>query len=119
MVIVVTMAIGVGVLAYRQMDDGRPVPLLADVVTALRRDTTARRRLAGGGVLIAFVLLGITWGLMPVNPSRFRGKYDDAKVAAAGPLTNLWLALFAVVMRSAISGILLRSHRRPPRCPTG
>jgi dTMP kinase len=42
------------VVAYRQMDDGRPVPLLADVVTALRRDTTARRRLAGGGVLIAF-----------------------------------------------------------------
>ena len=41
-------------LAYRQMDDGRPVPLLADVVTALRRDTTARRRLAGGGVFIAF-----------------------------------------------------------------
>jgi dTMP kinase len=48
------LAIGVGVLAYRQMDDGRPVPLLADVVTALRRDTTARRRLAGGGVLVAF-----------------------------------------------------------------
>jgi dTMP kinase len=48
------LAVGVGVLAYRQMDDGRPVPLLADVVTALRRDTTARRRLAGGGVLIAF-----------------------------------------------------------------
>jgi dTMP kinase len=48
------LAVGVGVLSYRQMDDGRPVPLLADVVTALRRDTTARRRLAGGGVLIAF-----------------------------------------------------------------
>ncbi|MGY1914789.1 dTMP kinase [Blastococcus sp. SYSU DS0973] len=48
------LAVCVGVLAYRQMDDGRPVPLLADVVTALRRDTTARRRLAGGGVLIAF-----------------------------------------------------------------
>jgi dTMP kinase len=48
------LAIGVGVLSYRQMDDGRPVPLVADVVTALRRDTTARRRLAGGGVLIAF-----------------------------------------------------------------
>jgi dTMP kinase len=44
----------VGMLAYRQMDDGRPVPLIADVVTALRRDTTARRRLAGGGVFIAF-----------------------------------------------------------------
>jgi len=48
------LALGVGLVAYRQMDDGRPVPLLADVVTALRRDTTARRRLAGGGVLIAF-----------------------------------------------------------------
>jgi dTMP kinase len=48
------LAIGVGLLAYRQMDDNRPVPLLADVVTALRRDTTARRRLAKGGVLIAF-----------------------------------------------------------------
>jgi len=48
------LAVGVGLLAYRQMDDGRPVPLLADVVTALRRDTTARRRLDGGGVFIAF-----------------------------------------------------------------
>jgi dTMP kinase len=48
------LALVVGLVAYRQMDDGRPVPLLADVVTALRRDTTARRRLAGGGVLIAF-----------------------------------------------------------------
>jgi dTMP kinase len=48
------LAVLVGVVAYRQMDDGRPVPLVADVVTALRRDTTARRRLAGGGVLIAF-----------------------------------------------------------------
>nr|WP_279590914.1 dTMP kinase [Modestobacter marinus] len=48
------LAVGVGLFAYRQMDDGRPVPLLADVLTALRRDTTARRRLAGGGVFIAF-----------------------------------------------------------------
>jgi dTMP kinase len=48
------VAVGVGLLAYRQMDDRRPVPLVADLVTALRRDTTARRRLAGGGVLIAF-----------------------------------------------------------------
>ncbi|MCU1616999.1 MAG: tmk, partial [Frankiales bacterium] len=48
------LAVGVGIVAYRQMDDGRPVPLIADVVTALRRDTTARRRLARGGVFIAF-----------------------------------------------------------------
>jgi dTMP kinase len=48
------LAVAVGIAAYRQMDDRRPVPLIADVVTALRRDTTARRRLAKGGVLIAF-----------------------------------------------------------------
>src|SRR3954466_12713374 len=48
------LAVAVAVLAYRQMDEGRPVPLVADGVTALRRDTPARRRLAGGGVLIAF-----------------------------------------------------------------
>jgi dTMP kinase len=48
------LAVLVGVIAYRQMDDKQPVPLITDVVSALRRDTTARRRLAGGGVLIAF-----------------------------------------------------------------
>lgn len=48
------LAVTVGLVAYRQMDDGRPVPLVADVLTALRRDDTARRRLAGGGVFIAF-----------------------------------------------------------------
>jgi dTMP kinase len=48
------LAVAVGLLAYRQMDDRRPVPLVADVLSALRRDTTARRRLARGGVLIAF-----------------------------------------------------------------
>jgi dTMP kinase len=48
------LVLGIGMLAYRQMDDGRPVPLFADIVTAVRRDTTARRRLDGGGVLIAF-----------------------------------------------------------------
>lgn len=44
--------------------------------------------------LAVFAVVGMTWGLMPVDPSRFRGKYDDAKVAFAGPLVNL--ILFAV-----------------------
>ncbi len=48
------LALAVGVVAYRQMDHGPEVPLMADVVTALRRDSTARRRLEGGGVFIAF-----------------------------------------------------------------
>lgn len=40
---------------------------------------------------LMFALFGFTWGLMPVSPSNFRGRYDDAKVAAAGPMVNLLL----------------------------
>ena len=48
------LAFASGVVAYRQMDDRRGIPIVADVVTAVRGDTTARRRLSRGGVLIAF-----------------------------------------------------------------
>ena len=43
-----------GVAAYRQMDDRGRVPVIADLLTAIRRDTAGRRRLHSGGVLIAF-----------------------------------------------------------------
>ena len=39
------------------------------------------------------LLVGISYGLMPVNPSRFRSRYGDAIVAAAGPAVNLILAI--------------------------
>jgi Zn-dependent protease len=42
--------------------------------------------------LIMFAVTGITWGAMPINPARFRGRYDEAKVAFAGPAMNLLLA---------------------------
>ncbi|HEX5494413.1 MAG TPA: dTMP kinase [Mycobacteriales bacterium] len=48
------LAILVGLLAYRQMDDRREVPLIADLVSSLRGDTTAQRRLGRGGVFIVF-----------------------------------------------------------------
>lgn len=43
-----------GVLAYRQMDERGHVPVLADLLTSLRRDSSGRRRLHFGGMLIAF-----------------------------------------------------------------
>ena len=46
---------------------------------------------------ICFAIFGFTWGRMPVQPANFRGRYDDAKVAAAGPLVNLLLFLFCVL----------------------
>jgi len=48
--------------------------------------------------LIMFALVGIAWGLMPVNPSNFRKKSDNAIVAFAGPAMNLSLWLTCVVL---------------------
>lgn len=51
----------------------------------------------GAQSLILFALIGIAWGAMPVNPTRLRGRHADAKVAAAGPLMNIGLALASTV----------------------
>jgi dTMP kinase len=48
------LAMLAGIVAYRQMDDRSRVPVFADLMTAIRRDTSGRRRLQSGGVLIAF-----------------------------------------------------------------
>lgn len=48
------LAVAVGVIAYRQMDDRREVPFLADLVASMRGDTTAQRRLRRGGLFIVF-----------------------------------------------------------------
>jgi len=51
-----------------------------------------------GPAWITFLLTGLTWGLMPVNPSRFRRTIDDAYVAAAGPAVNLVLAIICLTI---------------------
>jgi dTMP kinase len=48
------LAVAGGIASYRQMDDRRGVPVVPDLVSALRGDTTMRRRLSRGGMLIAF-----------------------------------------------------------------
>ena len=48
--------------------------------------------------LLIFALIGIAWGVMPVNPSRFRNRrWGDLLVAGAGPMVNLGLAIVAVI----------------------
>jgi Zn-dependent protease len=55
--------------------------------------------------LIMLCLAGISWGQMPVNPSRFKSrKWGDIWVSAAGPLVNLGLALSAVMVLNLVSG---------------
>lgn len=54
--------------------------------------------------LLVFAVVGIAWGLMPVNPARFRdGRLGSAIVSAAGPAMNLGLAALSLT-----AGVLLR-----------
>ena len=46
--------------------------------------------------IMALLLAGISWGAMPVNPDRLRGRYGDAIVSVAGPVSNAVLALLAL-----------------------
>ena len=50
----------------------------------------------GAFSIIALLLTGIAWGLMPINPLRMRGRYSEALVAFAGPLSNVLLALLSL-----------------------
>ena len=51
----------------------------------------------GGMSLLLLFVVGLAWGMMPVDPSRFRSKYGDALVALAGPAMNVLLAIAALV----------------------
>ncbi len=51
--------------------------------------------------LLFLCFSGMAWGLMPVNPAKFKNKkYGDVIVSAAGPLMNLALALVAIAILS-------------------
>ncbi len=50
----------------------------------------------GGFSLVLLFVVGIAFGQMPVNPSRFRGRFGRALVAAAGPAVNVVLALIGL-----------------------
>lgn len=54
----------------------------------------------GTQALIMFAIFGFTWGLMPINPHRLRGRYGESWVAFAGPLCNL--LQFAFVMTGLV-----------------
>lgn len=48
--------------------------------------------------LAAFAVIGIAWGMMPVDPSRLRGRYAEALVALAGPAMNIAIGVVCFVL---------------------
>jgi len=68
----------------------------------------------GGMSLVVFLLVGFAWGLMPVNPSRFRHRrWGDAIVAGAGPAVNLVLAFVLLTAAGMVSGLILGKDGAP------
>lgn len=53
--------------------------------------------------LVMLCVAGIAWGQMPVNPRKFRWKtWGDVVVSAAGPLSNLGLAIAFIGLIGAL-----------------
>ena len=52
--------------------------------------------------LITFLILGIAWGQVPVNPLRLRSRWSHLRVALAGPLTNVGLFLIFCALSAAV-----------------
>ncbi|MFN6558830.1 MAG: site-2 protease family protein [Nostoc sp. ChiSLP01] len=56
--------------------------------------------------IIFLCLMGIAWGQMPVNPSKFRSpKLSNILVSAAGPLSNLTLGIIFVLMLKLLANL--------------
>ena len=66
----------------------------------------------GGWSLLMFALVGIAWGAMPVDPSRFRWRRKGrVVVAGAGPALNLGLAF--ITLTCAALWARYGSHEEP------
>lgn len=48
--------------------------------------------------IVMFLLVGVAWGRVPVNPGRLRHRHSDALVAFSGPAANLALFLVFVAL---------------------
>jgi len=66
--------------------------------------------LMGPFSMFALFLVGIAWGQMPVDPTRFKSKYGEAIVAAAGPAMNLLLALIGLTAFAVFEAFVPREE---------
>ena len=46
--------------------------------------------------IVALLVAGLAWGMMPIDPTRLRGRWGEAKVALAGPAMNLTLGVISL-----------------------
>lgn len=51
--------------------------------------------------IVVMLITGIAWGSMPIDPTRMKGRFAEAKVAVAGPAVNVILAIVGVLAAAA------------------
>ena len=52
--------------------------------------------------IVTFLMIGIAWGAVPVDPARMRHKYSHLLVALAGPAANLGLFVIFTVLAALL-----------------
>ena len=61
--------------------------------------------------IVVFMIIGIAWGMMPVNPYHFRhGKWGRIFVSVAGPLMNLIIAFVTLTAFGIIASMADQSE---------
>ncbi|MDP6693632.1 MAG: site-2 protease family protein [Phycisphaerales bacterium] len=61
--------------------------------------------------IVVFLIIGIAWGMMPVNPYKFRhGKWGRILVSFAGPAMNLILAFLLLTILGIIASLAKESE---------
>ena len=56
-----------------------------------------------GPISLALVIfMGMGWGMMPIDPTRLRGRRSESLVAVAGPAMNILLALIGLTIYQAV-----------------
>jgi Zn-dependent protease len=61
--------------------------------------------------LVMFAIVGLPSGFMPIDPSRMRGRHSEARVAIAGPLTNLLLAVISILAGGVVVALNANAGR--------
>jgi Zn-dependent protease len=55
--------------------------------------------------LVLLALFGLAWGQVPVNPSNLKGKHAYSIVSVSGPLTNLFLSQFFMLLCFTVAAL--------------
>ena len=60
--------------------------------------------------IVMLLIIGISWGAVPVNPQRMRNKYSQALISFAGPASNILLFIISCFLYAVFSNFQLHTY---------